>query len=88
MGGHHVSENTHKNDARAWNCYLKYCDKVRLRDNIFLDGISQQERIKITGALAVAVRQGQLLAATFRENGCGDPKKDTTKTLADFYDGN
>jgi hypothetical protein len=54
-----VGRNIRKNDAQAWNCYLEYCNHIGFGHNLFLDKNSQQERIKIMGAFAVAVHQGQ-----------------------------
>ncbi len=54
-----VGGGTHKNNTRAWNRYVNYCDSIGLQGNYFLDDIPQQQRIKLMGAFAVAVREGQ-----------------------------
>ncbi len=54
-----VGGGTHENNARSWNCYIKYCDSIRLGGNYFLDEMHRQHQIEIIGAFAVAVRQGQ-----------------------------
>ena len=50
-----VSRNTHKNNTQAWKHHLEYCNKARLVDNLFLDGTSRQQRIKIMGAFSMAM---------------------------------
>ncbi len=54
---------TLKNEARAWKRYTEYCNPVRLGHNPFLDGMSRQHKIKIMGAFAVALCQGQFSRA-------------------------
>ncbi len=54
-----VDQKAHKNEARAWDRYTKWCEQCRLGNNLFLDGLSRQHKIKIMGALAVAIREGQ-----------------------------
>ncbi len=56
-----VGGGTHKNNARAWNRYVNYCDSIGLGGNYFLNNIPRQQRIKLMGAFATAVREGQIL---------------------------
>jgi hypothetical protein len=58
-----VGGGTFENKARAWKWYTEYCNRVGLRHNPFLDGMSRQHKIKIMGAFAVALRQGQFSRA-------------------------
>ena len=58
-----VGGGTLKNEAWAWKRYTEYCNRVGLGHNPFLDGMSRQHKIKIMGAFAVALRQGQFSRA-------------------------
>jgi hypothetical protein len=53
-----VGQKIHKNEARAWDRYTKWCEQVGLGHDLFLDGSSKQHRIDIMGAFAVAIRDG------------------------------
>jgi hypothetical protein len=56
-----VGGGTHKNDARAWSRYTKYCDSIGLDGNYFLDGMPRQHRIAIMGAFTMAIHEGRFL---------------------------
>jgi hypothetical protein len=56
-----VGGGTHEKNAWSWNCYVEYCNSIRLGGNYFLDRMPRQHRIEIIGAFAMAVRQGQFL---------------------------
>jgi hypothetical protein len=58
-----VRGGTLKNKAQAWKWYTEYCNRVGLGHNLFLDGMSRQHKIKIMGAFAVALCQGQFSRA-------------------------
>jgi hypothetical protein len=50
-----VNRSTLKNKARVWGRYSKYCKSCGLDNNLFLDGMSRNKKIKIMGAFAMAV---------------------------------
>jgi hypothetical protein len=54
-----VGQKTHKNKARAWDRYKKWCQQVGLGDNPFLDGFSRQHQIEVMGAFAMTICDGQ-----------------------------
>jgi hypothetical protein len=54
-----VGGNILDNEIRAWNHFSEYCKSIGLGDNLFLEDMSRNHRIKIIGGFAVAVRQGQ-----------------------------
>jgi hypothetical protein len=54
-----VNGSTLKNKSRAWRRYSKYWESCSLGNNLFLEGMSRNKKIKIMGAFAVAVHQGQ-----------------------------
>jgi hypothetical protein len=56
-----VGRGTHKNNAWAWNCYVDYCNSIGLGGSYFLDNNPRLHRIKLMGAFAVAVHEGQFL---------------------------
>ena len=55
-----VGGNTLDNKTWAWNRYSKYCQSIRLGDNLFLKDMSRTHRIEIIEGLAMAVHQGQV----------------------------
>ena len=50
---------TLKNKAQAWCQYTKWCKQSGLSHNLFLNGLSQQHKIKVMGTFAMAIRQGR-----------------------------
>ncbi len=54
-----VGGGTLENKAQPWKWYTEYCNCVGLGHNPSLDGMSRQHKIKIMGAFAVALCQGQ-----------------------------
>ncbi len=48
------------NGAQAWGRWEQYCKSVGC-DYLFLDRLTQQERILMLGAFAMAVREGRFL---------------------------
>ena len=54
-----VQGSTHENQARAWDRWETWCDSVGLEDNFLLCYFSKGQRIRLVGAFAMAVRQGQ-----------------------------
>jgi hypothetical protein len=58
-----VGGGTLKIKARARKWYTEYCNCIGLGHNPFLDGMSRQHKVKIMGAFAMALCQGQFSRA-------------------------
>ncbi len=54
-----VERGTHEKQARAWRRWNTCCESIGLEHNLFLDGFTRHQRIKILGAFAVALRNGR-----------------------------
>jgi hypothetical protein len=82
---------TLEDQDRAWRRWEQYANSIGLRDDLFLDGFSRPNRIKLMGAFAVAMREGRFseryaegtirgavsyVASTFRDSDQPNPTKD------------
>jgi len=53
-----VTRGTHEEQARSWSRWTKYCASIGL-DDVFLDGFTRGQRIKLMGAFALALRDAR-----------------------------
>jgi hypothetical protein len=51
-------------DHRAWRRWEEYANSIGIGDDLFLDGLSKPNRIKIMGAFAMALREGRFSKRT------------------------
>jgi hypothetical protein len=67
-----VERGTHEKQARSWRRWEKYLQSIGLKDDVYLEQFSREQRHTLIGAFAVAVREarfsrkshGQLAANT------------------------
>jgi hypothetical protein len=54
-----VTRATHEDQARAWRRWQEWCSEVGLEHDLFLDSFSPNQKIRLLGAFAMALRQGR-----------------------------
>lgn len=54
-----VTGKTHEDEARAWKRWVEYTRSIGISQDIFLDGLTKSQRIKVMGAFAMAMREGR-----------------------------
>jgi len=55
---------TFEDQDRAWRRWEEYANSIGIGDDLFLDGLSKPNRIKIMGAFAMALREGKIFEAS------------------------
>jgi hypothetical protein len=54
-----VTRKTHEDQARAWRRWIQWTKSIGLEHDIYLDGFSKHQRIKLIGVFAMALRQAR-----------------------------
>ena len=88
-----VTGKTIEDQDRAWRRWEEYANSIGIGDDLFLDGLSKPNRIKLMGAFAMALSEGRFskrahapLAEGTTLNNQIQPRT-MTASLADFYQG-
>jgi len=81
-----VQGGTHANQALSWQRWIKYCKSIGLDSDIFLDRLSRENRHKIIGAFAVALREGQFSKSTSTTLGIKTVRGSIDHVVATFRD--
>ncbi len=66
-----VERGTHKKQDQAWQGWKEYSYSIGIKDDLFLENISQEHRHIIISAFAMAVREARFLRASHEQLAAG-----------------